>query len=161
MSFTAAIVIAAVVFVLAALIIAQQKRAQPERAAQPDATVDTSWDHYFAHPAEAPTRDQRAILEVGSSTGEARERLIGALREAGALALSAPEPLPVLRKAIMDATDRFITSETLYDEEASEGLASQDADAVIEQAFRVAFLGCASATRPTTTGTPTTFGWPT
>ena len=144
MSVPALVTIVAVVVVLAALILMQQRRAQPRAAARPECTLEEAWAHYFDHPAEAPARDQAASAGLGSAREEAAQRLLPRLEATAAEALASAEPLVVLRQAIMDASERFIMVETLYDPEASGGegqVSAESYDAVVEAGVLRRFSG--------------------
>jgi hypothetical protein len=132
MSISAALIILLVVAALGALIAVQNRRSKPKAAPAPDCTLDDAWRHYFTHPSAASERDRKA-LDGATSEAELRERLEPSLHEATERAIAAERPLIVLREAIMDATDRFLMVETLYDHEDPAAAAPDlDAASIVE-----------------------------
>ena len=111
MSFTASIVILAVAALLLFLIIQQWRRSRPSKAAEPDCTLEEAWDHYLAHRQEWSERDRLAIESLSAT--ELLDPLRSRLQEVIDTALAASNPLVSLRRAIMDAADRFVMIETL------------------------------------------------
>lgn len=116
MSPSAALIILAIALVLALLIAAETWLRRPKKPADPACTVDRALEHYTSHPELWAERDRRAIADLRAE--EPSAALAASLHRTVETALAAEEPLVELRRAIMEATDRFVMEETLYRPEA-------------------------------------------
>jgi hypothetical protein len=73
--------------------------------------MDAAWDDYVARPEPWSARDVSAVAGVGDLSAEGLETLRGELRAIADRVAAAAEPLPAMREAIMDATDRVVLAE--------------------------------------------------
>jgi hypothetical protein len=109
---------------------------KPVRVAEP--TLEAAWEQYVSHPDHAPARDRRAITKLDRVDAA---RLKGSLEQTVETALADPSPLVVLRKTIMDATDRFVLEELMG------GEAEEPQTEYLEDVLRTGALRCFSMLR--------------
>ena len=137
MSMSAALIILAIAGVMAAFIAAEYLSRRPKKAADPQCSLETACKHYLENPDKWSARDRLAIESISTDLSGTREKLTESLSATVEESLASPEPTAVLREAIMDATDRFVMAETLYQpdddgEDVSETGPGGDAVSVLE-----------------------------
>lgn len=137
------VIAASVVIVIAvvAVILNRPSNREPSKAANPDAVLSTAWDHYVTHPDKWSARDRRVIDRVARLDGETSKHLADSLGETVEQALAAPNPQAALRKAVMDATDRFVMADSLTgaDRDRAE---SEMSDEEFEGSLEAGILRC-------------------
>ncbi len=137
---TAVLIVVAVIAVVFILFVLYERLARRQEKAelQPECSAETAWSEYLENRSAWPERHRRAIDALRRQSGEHEETAQRSVDRAIGRALQAPDPQAALRLEIMDATDRFVLSETvasarpggagLHDEE----LPSDHAQAVAE-----------------------------
>jgi hypothetical protein len=118
---TVVVLLVGVAVVVAAIAAVSLLRPRPKVGSAPECTLEAAWNHYVENSRQWSSRDHLAIERCARGDREAAEKLRETLSGTVDNALSAADPLVVLRLAIMDATDRFVTAEALYGAEDSGG----------------------------------------
>ena len=146
MNFSTILVVVAVLSILVAAdyFLRQRRKVTPAK----ECTPDSAWEHYAANPESWSSRDRQAIEKL-SQRQDAAAEVRKSMGQTVDKALAAPNPTVVLRRAIMDATDRFVMAETLYGAElraGSESAAGPQAEH-LESVLEVGALRCYSKLR--------------
>ncbi|MDX1389099.1 MAG: hypothetical protein R3344_07910 [Acidobacteriota bacterium] len=122
------IVVAVVAVVLVGIVVAFVARRRPEQAPEvADCTADSAWERYCSDRAKWSPRDPQVIESFFS--GPEADTVRKSIGETTERAASAPDPVVVLRQAIMDSTDRFVLAETISE---SGGAMGDYAPSVVE-----------------------------
>ena len=131
--------IVGVVLLLIAVVFLLGPRKKAIRVAEP--TIEAAWEHYVSHPDEGSERDRKAIARLERID---RTALEAELRATAVQALAAPSSLEMLRKTIMDSTDRFVLEESMSGAAAADGPAETE---YLQEVLRAGALRCFSMLR--------------
>jgi hypothetical protein len=106
------LVVVGVILLIVADYFFRQRHQKPK---QPECSLDDAWNHYLGNSEKWSARDRRAIEHVQGGKTKLADKVKASMQTTIDKTSSAAEPLPILRQAIMDATDRFMLGENVLD----------------------------------------------
>jgi hypothetical protein len=112
-----AVGIVTVVVIIVAAAFALRRR-KPETQTS---DLEKAWADYVSQPPEWPRRDRRAVERIPQLEDGVMKTIKASIRNSVDSAMATQDPMVSLRKAVMDATDRFILAEMLHGSQEAPG----------------------------------------
>ena len=97
-----------VVIVIAIIVAAVSSKRRPQTATVPKSDDEDTWDRYLASTESWSDHDRKAVEALRRLPEAEVGRIKESVHRTQAKALAAPNPQAALRRAVMDATDRFV-----------------------------------------------------